>query len=140
MRAGSAGLLDDRDRHVPELIPDFRVLLEELARADGGGEAGGAAADDEHADVDPLVRRVGRLGDEVAPVEGRREVGGPDAHPRRSLTSWVSLGTMSCRSPTTPTSAYSKMGAFGSLLMATIVPEACIPTLCWIAPEIPQAT
>jgi hypothetical protein len=32
------------------------------------------------------------------------------------------------------------MGAFGSLLIATIVFELCIPTLCWIAPEIPQAT
>ena len=26
------------------------------------------------------------------------------------------------------------MGAFGSLLIATIVFEFCIPTLCWIAP------
>jgi hypothetical protein len=26
------------------------------------------------------------------------------------------------------------------LLIATIAPELCIPTLCWIAPEIPQAT
>ena len=49
-------------------------------------------------------------------------------------------GTISFRSPTTPRSAYSKIGACGSLLIATIVPEPCIPTLCWIAPEMPTAT
>ena len=38
-----------------------------------------------------------------------------------------------------PMSANSKMGAFGSLLMATIVPELCMPTLCWMAPEMPAA-
>ena len=36
--------------------------------------------------------------------------------------------------------ANSKIGAFGSLLIATITLELCIPTLCWIAPEMPQAT
>ena len=38
-----------------------------------------------------------------------------------------------------PRSQKSKIGAFASLLIATIVPEPCIPTLCWIAPEMPQA-
>src|SRR5579862_588366 len=47
---------------------------------------------------------------------------------------------IACRSPTTPRSAYSKIGAWGSLLIATITPEPCIPTLCWIAPLIPTAT
>ena len=28
----------------------------------------------------------------------------------------------------------------GSLLIATIVPALCIPTLCWIAPRLPHAT
>src|SRR3954463_14121308 len=32
------------------------------------------------------------------------------------------------------------MGAFTSLLIATITPALAIPTLCWIAPEMPQAT
>ena len=59
--------------------------------------------------------------------------------PLRALTSSVSFGTTSCTSPTTPRSENSKIGAFGSLLIATITFELCIPTLCWIAPEMPQA-
>ena len=62
------------------------------------------------------------------------------AQPRACLTSSVSFGTTCCTSPTMPKSANSKIGAFASLLIATIVPELCIPTLCWIAPLIPQAT
>ena len=58
----------------------------------------------------------------------------------RARTSSVSFGTISCRSPTTPRSENSKIGAFGSLLIATITFEPCMPTLCWIAPEIPSAT
>ena len=57
--------------------------------------------------------------------------------PLRSFTSSVSFGTTSLRSPTMPRSLNSKIGALGSLLMATIVCEVCIPTLCWIAPETP---
>src|SRR5918992_2886640 len=117
------------------------MLLEELTHPDGGREARRPGAHDQDADVDALVGRVAGLDDERARVEGRREVrraGGHEAF--RSFKSCVSLGTISCRSPTTPRSEYSKMGAFGSLLMATIVPALCIPTLCWIAPEIPQAT
>ena len=57
----------------------------------------------------------------------------------RCCTSSVNLGTISCRSPTTPRSQNSKIGAFGSLLIAITVPEPCMPTLCWIAPEMPQA-
>ena len=62
------------------------------------------------------------------------------AQPRACLTSSVSFGTTCCTSPTMPKSANSKIGAFASLLIATIVPELCIPTLCWIAPLMPQAT
>ena len=49
-----------------------------------------------------------------------------------------SFGTTSLTSPTTARSANSKMGAFGSLLIATITFDDCIPTLCWMAPEMPQ--
>ncbi len=52
----------------------------------------------------------------------------------------MSFGTISCRSPTTPRSLNSKIGAFPSLLIATITFELCMPTLCWIAPEMPSAT
>jgi len=37
-------------------------------------------------------------------------------------------------------SATSKIGASGSLLIATIVREPFMPTRCWIAPEMPSAT
>src|SRR5207237_777158 len=43
------------------------------------------------------------------------------------------------RSPTIPRSENSKIGAFWSLLIATMFSLACMPTLCWIAPEIPAA-
>src|SRR6476660_3980892 len=58
----------------------------------------------------------------------------------RAASASVSFGITVNTSPTTPRSANSKMGAFTSLLLATITPALDIPTLCWIAPEMPQAT
>ena len=76
----------------------------------------------------------------MAPNGGAKSIGLATSQPQpRARTSSVSFGTIWCRSPTTPMSQKSKIGAFGSLLIATIVPEPCIPTLCWIAPEIPHA-
>ena len=139
MRAGALALLDDRDGNVAEPLRGFRRLLEQLAEADRAGEPGRASPDDEDADLDPLVGRIGGSGDRVRRGEGRRVVGRTDAHARARSAS-VSFGRIWCRSPTTPKSANSKIGAFGSLLIATIVFELCMPTLCWIAPEIPHAT
>jgi hypothetical protein len=42
-------------------------------------------------------------------------------------------------SVTMPTWAKSKIGAFLSLLMATIRSAPSTPTQCWIAPEMPAA-
>ena len=142
MRAGRLALLDDRDRHLAEALGDLGRLLEQLSEADRAGEPGRPGADDQDADLDPLRRRIGRRGDHLGRRERRRVVRRADAalaHPLRAWTSSVSFGTIVCRSPTTPRSANSKIGAFGSLLIATIVFELCMPTLCWIAPEIPQA-
>ena len=50
------------------------------------------------------------------------------------------LGRTLNRSPTTPKSTSSKIGASSSLLTATIVLEVCMPARCWIAPEMPAAT
>src|SRR5204862_1679770 len=76
----------------------------------------------------------------------RRELDRGDARghvvsyaPFFALIASVSLGTILCRSPTTPRSANSKIGAFWSLLIATMFSELCMPTLCWIAPEMPSA-
>ncbi len=51
-----------------------------------------------------------------------------------------SFGTTLKRSPTTPKSVSSKIGASGSLLTATITFEVCMPARCWMAPEMPIAT
>ena len=143
VRAGLLALLEHGDRHLAEALCQLRMLLEQLSEPDRAREAAGAAPDDQHADLDPLVHRIGRRADDLGGGERRREVGRPDGvtalTARRARTSSVSFGAICCRSPTTPKSAKSKIGAFGSLLMATIVPELCIPTLCWIAPEMPSA-
>ena len=60
--------------------------------------------------------------------------------PLRSFTASVSCGATLNRSPTTPKSAISKIGASASLFTATIVFEVCMPARCWIAPEMPRAT
>ncbi len=62
------------------------------------------------------------------------------AQPLRLATSSVACGSTLCRSPTTPKSTSSKIGASSSLLTATMVFEVCIPARCWIAPEMPAAT
>ena len=55
MRAGRLALLEHGDRHVAEPLGDVRVLLEQLPEPDRAGEPGGPGADDQHADLDPLV-------------------------------------------------------------------------------------
>src|SRR5581483_295857 len=125
VRAGPLPFLEHRHRRVGR----------ELAQADRRGEPCRPCADDEEVDLDRLVVRG--LRDRLVHPPRRREVGRPHVRDRASS---VSFGTISCRSPTTPRSAYSKIGACGSLLIATTTPEPCIPTLCWIAPEIPTAT
>src|SRR5579885_2377353 len=139
MRARLLALLEQGDRNVAEPLRRLRVVLEQLTEPDRARETSGAGADYEHADLDALVDRVGRRRHEIRGVERRREVRRA-AHDLRAAMSSVSFGTISWTSPTTPRSLKSKIGAFASLLIATIVPELCIPTLCWIAPEMPSAT
>ena len=142
MRAGCLALLDDGDRYLAQALRRLRRLLQQLPEPDRAGEPGRPGADDQDTDLDPLRDRIGRRRDHLGRRERRRVVRRADAalfHPLRARTSSVSFGTIVCRSPTTPRSANSKIGAFGSLLIATIVFELCIPTLCWIAPEMPHA-
>ena len=136
VRARLPALLEHRDRHLAEPLCQLRRPFEQLPEADRAGEPGRPRPDDQDADLD-----LGLAGcdDELGGIERRWVVGRLHAA-RRARTSSVSLGRISFRSPTTPRSAYSKIGAFGSLLIATIRLELCIPTLCWIAPEIPTAT
>ena len=148
--AAHLALLDHRDRHVAERLEQLRLVLEQLQQPHRAGQAGGAAADDRDADLDPLVLGVGRRPGELADrVDRRRELARRDPPvavlatcaqpPRLAFTASVSLGTILLRSPTTPRSENSKIGASASLLMATMFSEFCIPTLCWIAPEMPAA-
>ncbi len=142
---GCLPLFEQCDRHVAETLANLGMLLEQLTDPDRAGQAARPAADDQDPDVDPLVGRVRRRGDRVGVAERGRVVGRADAalaprhRYRRARRSSVSFGAICVRSPTTPRSAKSKIGAFGSLLIATIVPDPCMPTLCWIAPEIPSA-
>ncbi len=83
VRAGLLALLDDRHRHLAELVGDVGVLLQQLAEPDRAREAGRAGADDQDPDLDPLVGRIGGLGDELARAERRRIVGGANGHRSR---------------------------------------------------------
>ncbi len=142
MRAGDAALLDHRDGDLPQRLHQRGIVLEQLEQADGARHPGLAAADDRHADLDALVLGVGRRADELRRrVDRRRELDGGYGHqpPLRAFTASVSLGTILLRSPTIPRSENSKIGALASLLIATMFSELIIPTLCWIAPEMPAA-
>src|SRR5215212_6407138 len=154
MRAGALALLHQRHRDLAERLHQRLVLGQQLGKPDRAGQATRAAADDDHADLDALVLRVGRaLHELLVGVDGGRELGGGRCHQRSlrgtratptqpplfAFTASVSFGRILLRSPTTPRSENSKIGAFGSLLIATMFSEFCIPTLCWIAPEMPAA-
>ena len=142
---GDLALLDHRHRHLAEALGQLRLVLEQLHDLDRAGEPRRPAADDRHADLDPLLLGIGGLGDELLRrVDRRREFRGRDRTsgdqpPFLAFTASVSLGRILWRSPTTPRSQNSKIGAFGSLLIARMFSELCIPTLCWMAPEIPAA-
>ena len=152
MRAGDLALLEHRHRDLAELLAQLGLVGEQVEEPVRAGEAGRPAADDRDPDLDPLVLGIGRRGDQLAGVEWGWIEGWFDRHrdlaARRSsapqepffaFTASVSFGRILCRSPTTPRSQNSKIGAFGSLLTARMLSELCIPTLCWIAPEMPAA-
>ena len=50
-----------------------------------------------------------------------------------------SCGSTLCTSPTMPRSAMPKIGASLSLLIAMMFFEPFMPTMCWVAPEMPAA-
>ena len=140
MRARLRALLHHRQRHLAEPLGDVGVLLEQLAEADRARETGRACTDDEHADLDAVVGRVGGLADVGLGIERRREVGRTThAAPLRARRSSTRRGTIVVDVADTARSLNSKIGAFGSLLIATITFELCMPTLCCTAPEMPSA-
>src|SRR2546423_968626 len=136
---GLLALLDHSDRHLAQPLGDGGRVLQQLPESDRAGQPCGAGAHDRDADLDPLVFGIRGRGNRLRDAERRRKFRRTSHAARRCRMSSVSFGTIWCRSPTTPRSAYSKIGAFGSLLIATITFAPCMPTLCWIAPEIPTA-
>ena len=61
--AADLALLDHRDRDLAELLGQLRLALQELQNAVRAGEPGRAAADDDDADLDTLLRGIGRRAD-----------------------------------------------------------------------------
>jgi hypothetical protein len=71
-----ASLLDHGNRDLAQLLGEPGLVLEELHEANRAGEAGRPAADDRHADLDPIFLGIGRRADELlGRVDGRRVVG-----------------------------------------------------------------
>jgi hypothetical protein len=81
VRPARLALLDDGDGHLPERLGELRVLGEERHEAVRAREPGRPAADDDHADLDALVLRIGRRDDElVGRAEPRRVRRRDDGH------------------------------------------------------------
>src|SRR5436305_5704534 len=152
VRAARLALLDHRHRDLAEALHEIGVVGQQLEQPVGTGQPGRSAADDDYADVDPFLLGIELALDELADrVDRRWELAGRyrpaavrrshagDQPPRLALMASVSLGRILFKSPTIPRSENSKIGALASLLIATMFSEDCIPTLCWIAPEIPAA-
>ena len=110
--------------------PPFRAADHDVLHPPGDGEAEDRQGDHEDHYEDGAVDSHRKT---PASLSGYY-----DAALRRRISS-VSAGTTVNRSPTTPKSAKEKIGASGSLLMATMYCEVCMPARCWMAPEMPQA-
>src|SRR5262249_27537453 len=142
--AGEDDLARPRAEHLGQLLPGF---LHHPAGAAARGVQGGRV---------PQVAELGsHRGDRLGTHRRSRRViqvdriGAVRIHSsiqrsRRAAYFRLPISSRSCgttlnRSPTTPKSASSKIGASGSLFTAIIVLDVCMPARCWIAPEMPIA-
>ena len=80
MRTRCLALLDHGDRDLAKLLGELGLVLEQLHDLDCAGEPGRAAADDRHADLDPLLFGVGGLADELLRRLERRRILGRGDH------------------------------------------------------------
>jgi hypothetical protein len=71
VRADALPLLEHGNRHLAEALGGLGRVLQQLAEPDRAREPRRAGADDQHADVDALFRRIARSGDELVGVERR---------------------------------------------------------------------
>ena len=95
--------------------------------------SGGAPSEVPNGGVGTLPADIDRGSPAGSPADGA-----VPGYPRALMAS-MSLGMTLVTSPTTPRSAMEKIGASGSLLTATMFFAPFIPTMCWVAPEIPKA-
>ena len=79
-------------------------------------------------------------GGPAGPPFGFRDRGTGEGQAFIFFAASVRAGTTWNRSPQIPYVATLKIGASGSLLIATITFDEPIPARCWMAPEMPQAT
>ncbi len=98
-------------------------------------------------------RTTGRVGraDHPAPAQVASDARQPPAAfrrrrrcapqpPERARIEATSSGTIAWTSPTTNRSLNGRIGASGSMLMATTALAVRMPTRCWTSPEMPRAT
>ena len=133
MPAADLRLLDHRDRSVPERLEQLWIVSEQLQQPVGGREPRRAAADDRHTNLDQVILGVELALDELVLGCDRRRKLARRCHryaPFFALIATVNFGRSLLRSPTIPRSENSKIGAFASLLIATMFSEDCMPTLC----------
>jgi hypothetical protein len=79
VRADTLALLQNGYGHLAEALGHLGRFLEQLPQADGTGEPSGSRAYDQHADIDSLLWRVARRGDELGRVERGRKISGSHA-------------------------------------------------------------
>ncbi len=72
MGAHLLALVQHGNRNLAQPLADLRRILQQLAEANCAGEPGRPRADDQDADLDPVIRRVARRGDVVRGAERRR--------------------------------------------------------------------
>ena len=77
MRPDRPSLVDERDQRLAEPLRDRGVALDQLREPDCTGKPGRPAADDRDADLELLVGRRLRSGDDLGRRERRRVRSGP---------------------------------------------------------------
>ncbi len=122
---------DPEPRVVRHLDPERRRNLAvcRLTGTTGRRQAGGRAG--------AMNQRAGGRHAAFSERAPRGPEAGYEAWRRR--ISALMAGTTACRSPITAYAARDMIGASGSVLITRIALAALQPTMCWIAPLIPQA-
>ena len=125
--------IEDRALHVLGAGIFAALDLQHFEAAFGHGEGGGVAG---HAGADH--DRIEFFFDHRA-LSSSSAIRSRECGDNRLRKASVSAGNSRIASVTMPRWAKSKIGAFLSVLIATIRSAPSTPTRCWIAPEMPAA-